>query len=91
MVKPFARKLLWTLLTPISISLVLASAVNKEMGAGLLFLFVAPVYLVTGLILVMFSVSRNETGKVLLLSSGIIQLLGGAICVFIYLRIYFHW
>ncbi|RBL93968.1 hypothetical protein [Chitinophaga flava] len=79
--KPFTRKLLWTLLTPLGIALLMAiSGSDGIMGAGLLLLFVTPMYLLVGLVLVMFSDSGVETGKALLLSSGIILLVGLSTC-----------
>ncbi|NSL89964.1 hypothetical protein [Chitinophaga solisilvae] len=75
----FVRKLLWALLVPLGIALIaVLSGDEGIIGAGLLLMFVVPAYVVVGVILLI--VKHEEIGKALLLSAGIMLLVGLSTC-----------
>lgn len=79
--KPFVKKLLWVLFTPIVIALLALVTARDGMEIALsLLCFVVPAYLVVGLILLLVSGPAAETGKALMLASGIILLVGLSTC-----------
>ncbi|MEI3801921.1 MULTISPECIES: hypothetical protein [Chitinophaga] len=76
--KFFKDVLLFTLI-PLGIFLVMCIAGDEGIiAAGLIAMFLVAAYFVIGLILVI--VNKNHMGKVLLLSSGIILLVGLSTC-----------
>lgn len=52
---------------------------NRWAGVGLLLLLLAVIYLVIGLLLIFFIQTRH-VGKALLLSGGIVLLIGASVC-----------
>ncbi|HVI45198.1 MAG TPA: hypothetical protein VM802_10010 [Chitinophaga sp.] len=77
--KPFFKKLLWILGAPLVIALLMClSSSEGILGAGLLLLFVSGTYGVIGIILLF--TKEADTGKAMLLSAGIILLVGFSVC-----------
>ena len=79
--KPFVRKLLWALGVPLGIALLMVlSGEEGIIGAGLMLLAVTGVYVVIGAIMLIVSKQSEEMAKALLLSAGIMLLVGLSTC-----------
>lgn len=79
--KPFVKKLLWVLLIPLGIALLMMISGEEGMiGAGLMLMAVAAGYVVVGVIMLIVSKESEEMAKALLLSAGIILLVGLSTC-----------
>ncbi|SKA22684.1 hypothetical protein SAMN04488128_1021735 [Chitinophaga eiseniae] len=79
--KPFVSKLLWLLGVPLVLGLaMLAGGEEGIMSAGLMLMFLMPAYLVIGCLLAIFSREYAETGKALVLASGVMLVVGLSTC-----------